>query len=229
MKNPQNRAAFTLLELLVVMGLIGALSLLVTAGLAHGGKSAAMQSAQTLMANMVGAARAQAVASGQSCRVLIQVDPTSASEPSRYLRYVVLQADRSTGWQTIADFFLPDEIYVVPGNFSALPAGLFATGGTEPWTKVDGSDLRSTALRSNQLTAETINGAVAETWVAITFSPYGGTVQSGDLVLTSGRRRPPGSFATGEAPIELLNAGNVRGLTLSAYGVPALVNTRTSF
>jgi hypothetical protein len=33
----------------------------------------------------------------------------------------------------------------------------------------------------------------------------------------------------GDAPITLENPANVRGLTLSSYGVPALINARTSF
>ena len=45
----------------------------------------------------------------------------------------------------------------------------------------------------------------------------------------AGRFRPPGTYQPGESPVELDNPENVRGLTLSAYGVPALINTRASF
>jgi prepilin-type N-terminal cleavage/methylation domain-containing protein len=221
--------AFTLLELLVVMGLVATLSFFLIGGLGHRGKSAALKSAQASMANLITVARTNAMASGQSCRILVNVDPADISEPRRYLRYVVVQVQTVDGWQIVTDTFLPDAIYIVPGNFSSMPVGLFAANATVPWSKADGSDLRSTALRSNQITTEAINSATPGQWVGITLSSIAGTVQSGDLILISGHRRAPGSFAEGEAPIELENPANVRGLTLSSYGVPALINSRTSF
>jgi type II secretory pathway pseudopilin PulG len=219
---------FTLLELLVVVGLIAALSFFLIGGL-RSGNTAALQSAQALLANLATAARAKAMATGQSSRVLVQIDAGSGTLPPRFLRYVVLQTKVASGWETIAGAYLPDGVYVVPGNFSIIPAGLFAAGAAIPWEKVDGSALRSTALRANQVTIESINGAGAEQWVSFTISANAGTAQSGDLIVAAGRPRPPGSFAAGESPVELINPETVRGLTLSSYGVPALINARTSF
>ena len=228
--NPRKHTAgFTLLELLVVIGLIAALSFFLIGGLGGGGRSAALQSAQATIANMVTAARTKAMASGQSSRVLVHVDATITSQPLRFMRYVAIQTQAPTGWQTIADAYLPEGVYVVPGNFSTIPAGLFAANTSTPWTKADGSALRSTALRSNQITSETINSAGAEQWVSFTISANAGTAQAGDIILASGRLRPPGSYLSGESPVELDNPENVRGLTLSSYGVPALINARTSF
>lgn len=222
------RRAFTLLELLVVVGLVAALSFFLVSGLGGGGKSVALQSGQALLANLVTAARTSAMASGQSSRILIQID--AAGDPARYLHYVVVQTQTSAGgWQTLVEACLPDGVYVVPGNFSPIPAGLLATGSSVPWTKADGSALRSTALRANQITTETINHPGAEQWVSIIISAAAGTVQSGDLILAAGRRRQPGSYGAGESPVELINPETVRGLTLSAYAVPALINARTGF
>lgn len=220
---------FTLLELLVVIGLIAALSFVLISGLGGGGRSTALQSAQSTLAGLVTTARTKAMASGQSARVLVQVDATNTTQPLRYLRYVVIQTQSSTGWQTIVDAYLPDGIYIVPGNFNPIPAGLFAPGTAAPWSKADGSALRSTALRANQITTETINSADTEQWVSITLSANAGTAQSGDIILASGRVRPPGSYLAGESPVELDSPDIVRGLTLSSYGVPALINARTSF
>jgi len=220
---------FTLLELLVVVGLIAALSSFLMHGLAGGGQSAALQSAQALVANIVTAARTKAMASGKSSRVLIHVDAASPGRPLRYLRYLVVQTQTASGWQTFADVFLPDGSYVVPGNFTVTPAGLFATTSSVPWTKADGTALLSTALRSNQITSEMINGADAEQWVSFIISANAGTAQPGDIILAAGTRRAPGSYQAGESPVELSNPENVRGLTLSTYGVPALINSRTSF
>ncbi len=220
--------AFTLLELLVVAGLVAVLSFVFVGGLGGGGKAAALQSAQATLMNLITAARTKAMASGRSARILVHVDVLSASEPRRYLRYLAIQIQTDTGWQTAADPFLPEGIYIVPGNFAAVPSGLFAAGPV-PWTRNDGSALCSTALRSNQITTETINGTVAEQWVGIVFSAQGGTMQSGDIVLAPGKVRPPGSYSPGESPAELDQPENVRGLTLSSYGVPALVNGRRGF
>ena len=222
-------SGFTLLELLVVVGLIAIFSFFIAGGLTGGGKSAALQSAQATMANLVTAARTKAMASGQSARVLVHIDVASTSQPLRYLRYVAVQTQTATGWQTVTEAFLPNGVYVVPGNFSTIPAGLFAANTSTPWAKADGSALRSTALRSNQIISETINSPATEQWVSFTLSSSAGTAQSGDIVLAAGHVRPPGSYLAGESPVELESPENVRGLTLSSYGVPALINARASF
>ena len=219
-------SAFTLLELLVVAGLTAAFSVVLIRGLGGGGQSAALQSAQATLANLVSLARTKAMASGQSSRLLVHVDVGSSSQPLRYLRLVAVQTQASGGWQTITDAYLPDGVYVVPGNFTVTPAGLFSAVS---WTRADGSALRSTALRSNQISTETIDGPAAEQWVSVTISAAAGTAQSGDLILAPGRLRPPGSYLPGESPVVLDNPDGVRGLTLSAYGVPALINARNGF
>lgn len=228
---PRPCRAFTLLELLVVIGLIAALSLVLLGGLGGGGKSAALQSAQATLANLVSAARIKAQAGGGGARLLIHIDPTSPSEPARFLRYVVIQTQVAGVWEPVpaVEIYLPEGIYVVPGNFTSLPAGLFSTSVTTPWTKSDNSPLRSTALRANQVLSLALNGSVVEQWVSVSFVSAGTTAQSGDIILTTGHRRSPGSYSPGESPVELENPETVRGLTLSTYGLPALINDRMSF
>jgi prepilin-type N-terminal cleavage/methylation domain-containing protein len=229
MTHRRQSRGFTLLELLVVVGLIAALTAVLIGGLGGGGKSAALQSAQATMANLVTAARVKAMATGQSARVLVHVDQNSTAQPVRFMHYVALQVQVAGVWQLAADAYLPDGVYVVPGNFATIPAGLFATNTSAAWVKSDGSALRSTALRSNQITAETINSATAEQWVSFSIAAAGTTAQWGDIILAAGKLRAPGSYTAGESPIELENPEAVRGVTLSIYGVPALVNGRTSF
>lgn len=229
MKHHRQSGGFTLLELLVVVGLVAALSIVLIGGLAGGGKSAALQSAQATMANLLMTARVKAMTTGRSVRVLVQVDPNSTAQPARFLRHVALQVQVAGVWQLVTDVDLPDGVYVVPGNFASIPAGLFAPVTAIPWVKSDGSALRSTALRANQLITETIGSQVAEQWVSVTIAAIGTTAQSGDIILAGGKVRAPGSYAVGESPVELTNPEDVRGLTLSSYGVSVLINSRASF
>lgn len=227
--SPALGSAFSLIELLVVIGLIGALCLPFVGVVGGGEKSTALRSAQAMLANFIITARVKALASGASTRVLLQVDANHPSQPPRFLHSLALQLQTAGGWQTVAELSLPDGVYVVPGNFTRLPAGLFADAAASAWTKAAGSALRSTALRDNQLTTEAINAGGAEQWVGIVMAPNGHTAQSGDIVLTVGRVRSPAPSPGGESPVELYNSALVCGLTLSAYGVPALINDRTGF
>jgi hypothetical protein len=215
--------------LLVVIGLIGALCLAFVGAVGGGGRSTALRSAQGMLANLLIAARVKALASGASTRVLLQVDASSPNQPPRFLRCLALQLQAVDGWQTVTELFLPDGVYVVPGNFTQIPAGLFAEAAASAWTKADGAALRSTALRESQLTTEAINAGRAEQWVSIILAANGHTAQSGDIILSVGRRRSVAGSLGGESPVELYDPGLVCGLTLSAYGVPALINDRASF
>lgn len=220
--------AFTLLELLVVIGLIAAFSfVLVNAWGATSG--AALQSAQGLLANLVVAARTKAAASGQSSRILVQFDTASGTAPTRFLRHLVLQVQVNGTWQSLSEAYLPEGTYVVPGNY-ALPSGLLAMADT-PWTRPsDGQDLRSTALRSANLIVDAIYGGVTEQWTGVVLSPNGTTTNSnGALVIAAGRPRAPGSYGAGESPVELTHPEQVRGLSLSTYGVATLIHSRAGF
>lgn len=229
MISPRQRpvvAAFTLLELLVVVGLIAALSFAVFGALGST-RGAALQAAQSTVANLLVVARTKASASGQPTRLLVQFDATSSTAGTRFLRHLVLQVQVNGTWQSLTDVYLPDGVYVMPGNF-AFPAGLLASTDIA-WTKSDGSSLRSTALRNANLTSESVYAGTIEQWMNIPFAAAGTTSASGDVVIAAGRVRPPGSYAVGESPVELQHPDRVRGLTLSSYGVATLINSRASF
>lgn len=215
---------FTLIELLVVIALIaGFAAFLVGAGGLGGGKSASLQSAQSTLANLIVAARTRAMSTGQNARVLVDITPTGDLAADRYLRYFVLQTYDGANWTTVSDAYLPAGAYLVPRDPTAV-SGLLPADVS--WTRPsDGTTLRSSSLRSASELVATINSAVSETWSAITFTPAGTTANSADLVIALARPTPDNAAS----PIQFEAPERVRGLTLSAYGVPALINGRESF
>ena len=82
------RSGFTLLELLVVTGLIATVSVVLVRGLGAGGQASALQSAQATVAGLITTARTKAPATGRKVRLLLHADPVA---PERYLRHLVLQ------------------------------------------------------------------------------------------------------------------------------------------
>lgn len=223
------RNGFTLIELMVVIALVAGFTAMLLGDLGGSSKTLAVQSAQAAVAGTITVARTKAMSSGRTCRLMINIDATNSANPSRYLRYVVVQSQTSTGWQTLTDLYLPTGVYFVPGDFASLPAGLFAEGA-EVWVRADGSgNLRSTVLRSGQISSEAINSGVAEQWVSFSISPVGTTGQAGDLVLALGRPRTPGSYSEGDSPVELYHRDAVCGVTLSTYGLAVLISDRSGF
>lgn len=223
--------AFTLLELLVVLGLMAGLSVVLVMGL-DGGRAAAVSSSQALLANLVRTARAHGLAN-EGARLLVNVDPLADShggEP-KYLRMLALQVKQSGAWlpEPTLVIFLPTGAYLLPGNFSAIPDGLFPMDAPSTWVRTDGTPLRSTALRSNQVETLALGSLMLEQWAVIAFTGTGTTAQAGDLVIASGRARSARTYAVGESPVELDNPEHVRGMALSTYGLPVLINDRQSF
>jgi prepilin-type N-terminal cleavage/methylation domain-containing protein len=225
---------FSLLELLVVVGLVAALSGAAFHGLAGGGREAAMRSSQALLANLVTAARLKAMGTGCKTRLLVNVDP---GVPDRYLRMVVLQTGRQAGpspanWDTSQRLSLPHGIFVVPASL----AGLVATA--TDWKRVSDptADLASDLFTADPLSHALEEDSAPQWWAGVAFTPVGtlatlvsGPPPKGALVIALGRRRASGDYEPGAPPIELEQPSAVRGLLLSAYGVPTLLRDRTAF
>ncbi len=229
--------AYTLLELLVVIGLIGAMSFFLVGGLTGGGATAALQSGQATLANLITTARAKAAATGRKTRLLVNTD---AHAPERYLRHLVLQLARQAGpspadWDTLATITLPGGVYVMPATL-ARSDGLVANPAD--WKRVTdpAADLVSDLFTNQSLSFMLEGDTAVQLWTGMGFTPNGtlaaldsGPPPKGTLLIALGIRRPPGSFQPGDSPVQLGDPQAVRGLILSAYGVPALVNERGSF
>lgn len=230
---PQS-SGFTLLELLVVIGLIAAMSVLLVSGLTGTGKSASLQSAQATLSNLVTAARTKAPATNRKVRLLVNADPGA---PDRYLRFIVLQLARQPGaspsdWDTLQSLSLPAGAYVVPGLMTGLVADV------TQWKRVSdpAEDLASDLFKNQSLTCQIEGDTTAQLWTGVAFTPNGtlaalagGPPPKGSIVIALGQARAPGTYAAGVPPVQLTGAQTVRGLVLSAYGVPALLNERNAF
>jgi hypothetical protein len=182
----------------------------------------------------VTAARTKAPATNRKVRLLVNVEPGS---PERYLRFVVLQLARQPGpspadWDTVQSVHLPAGIYVVPHSLTGLVAD--AAG----WKRVSdaSADLVSDLFQNQSLSHALEGDSTPQLWTGVAFTPNGtlaalgsGPPPKGSIVLAPGQIRPPGSYAVGEPPVQLGDAQAVRGLLLSAYGVPALLNERNAF
>jgi len=215
-----------LIELLVVIGLIAGLGTIFALGLKGGGRNVALVSAQSLLANLVSTARLKAVTTGHETRLLLNDDPASDPHAARYLRYLVWQERVADEWRTLGEAWLPEGVGLLPRD-PRNPANLLAAGPA--WTRADGTDLRSTALQVAGDLRSAINSSVIEGWASLSFTAAGTTFNNGDLVLAALEPLPPGSFAAGESPFQFTNPENVRGLSLSRYGLASLVSGRMGF
>jgi NAD(P)-dependent dehydrogenase (short-subunit alcohol dehydrogenase family) len=227
-------SAFTLLELLVVGGLIAGMSFLVFGALRGGGKSMALRSAQATVANLVTAARTKAPATNRKTRLLINAD---SAQPERYLRQVILQLARQSGpspldWDTVQIVFLPPATYVVPATLSGLVAN------AAEWKRVSAPDVDLTSdLFTNQTVSYALEGdSAVQDWIGVAVTANAtlaaldsGPPPRGSIVIAQGKLRTPGTYSDGQPPVELISPQHVRGLVLSAYGVPALLNERSAF
>lgn len=223
------RRGFTVIELLVVLVVIVLLASVLTRASLGSQRSAALHSAPALVAGQFALARAKAMSLGETTRVLVHIDSASTAEPSRFLRHLVVQVPVGGQWVTISEAYLPEGVYVVPGNFTGLPAGLF--GEIEAaWVRIKRSELlRSTVLRSDRLGSYQVQSEQPEQWARVEFASPGTTFQAGDLVLASGRPRAPGTYAAGESPVQFDGPETVCGFSLSKYGAVVFIHDRASF
>jgi len=226
-------AAFTLIELLVVIGIIAFLAGAIGLAMRGSGSSAtAIQSAQSTLSGLLASARGQAALTGYNAALFVNDNPgTSASPNDRYLRYCVIAVYNTTSnsWVAANDgFYLPKGAYVVPPDV----ASRVAAGEDFSGINVKGFDGAPSTV------SVALNSATAEPWLVIGVSPLGGRVDAtktppvassgsvGYIVLSSADPQAPGSAGY---PLLFNNAKNVRGISISQYGVAGFINDASGF
>ena len=207
------RKAFTLIELLVVIGVIAVLAGGIGMTLRSNNHNTGLQAAQSTIAGMVRLARAQAALKQQNVGIFVNMKTTNLD---CYLRQLVFAVDTSvlqngTSW-TLLDggTMLPQGIYVVP---KTLPAGA-------------PSALKlSTALSSSNVNLA-VNSTTAEAYAYVYIKPLGTPSSGGgNIVLSTATLKTD----TGAPVLTFDNANNVRGITISSYGIATLINESAGF
>lgn len=222
--NKRNTRAFTLIELLVVVGLIGLLTGGIGIAMRDGSPTSALRAGQNTLVGLLSSARGQAALTQADAMLIINATP---GENSMRELQVVVRASGDTWRQVGAPVVLPKGIYVVPP--------VSGTGGVElasgwPATRVSDGFITTSPSVSPSNTAEDVtpedsgyNPFQNKKYLKFQlFGPLGTTTGAGRLLVTTGS-------PTSHTAALLDNPNYVRGVSISRYGVPILVNEAESF
>jgi prepilin-type N-terminal cleavage/methylation domain-containing protein len=233
------RTAFTLIELMIVIAVIGILIGSIGLALKGGNKPAALQGAQATLMSLVSAARAQAALESTTATVLIWAD-TNNSET--YLRRAAVFVRADTNGDGTVDAYvrknepvdLPQGIFFVPSDAgSAMPIirqpAADWTGLT--LTESQNSNSATTGLVFKRLD-ETLTtpswdadpNAPVKAYVTIGFDAYGQLVPSDVNYLAVA----PGDIEPNQG-VTFPEVDSLRGVKLSAYGIPLMLNEKNAF
>jgi len=173
-----------------------------------GGQSVGLQNSQAMCSSMVSAARAKAALTGRDAWLVLVSDEASDSDYLR--RLAVRYQDESGNRQTGKSVTLPRGICVVPPN--TVPVVDEVSWGTAE---------QSTFSDSNATMQVPFDGTPIGCWY-ISFTPRGTIVGLGIQVVLSTVQLDAEGFAFD-------NPSNIRGLTISKYGVQTLISGADGF
>ncbi len=107
----QMRRGFTLVELLVVIGIMAVVATVIGVGLSRGGEGASLTAAQNMMMSQLAATRAQAALRGENAALVVVVD---AGDLPRSRRVVGVAVNDAGLWRLISDpVQLPGQVGVI--------------------------------------------------------------------------------------------------------------------
>jgi len=217
---PAFEPAFTLLELLVVLAVIGILAGVAFSGAGAAERSTALRSGQATLANALSATRNRALARGVPVALAVHDDPSS---PARYRRTIAIVENIATGTpQVVSVFELPKNAYVLPHR-ARFPEQLRESGNWVGGTS--GNALGSTRfLNVGGVISVAINSPSAELWEYALVTPSGTMSGGGALMVGLAERVDDGPF-----PIRFYSPDQVRGVMVSNYGLARVINGRAGF
>jgi hypothetical protein len=214
--NRSQLRAFTLLEVIVVLSLSLALLGLSAGSLAERSPAPALVAAQQTVSALLTFARVEAMASGQTTRVLVALDHPEGGEPDQRLRSVQVVRRAADGrWHGVSrGVVLPRPALVVP----ATPPPVVAGPG---WSGAPVSSFAGEGL----LTVESAAGSRSLRVGYVEFSPRG-TAPVATLVIAPGDAPRMG---TAFQPLRFWEPRDVRGIKVSQYGVQTLLDHAAAF
>lgn len=247
-----SHSGFTLIELLVVIAIIVTMAALLVGGLGGTGKVANLQSAQSLISNVITTARAKAISSQRRTRIIFHADAGASQPDGRFLHFFSLQQLPTAesewripgDWVTIKNYTLPEGIYVLPFDMNQF-AGLIPASNGEletDWRYVTGNSnqMGSRLFKGDSVIIDLQDGRLPAQHQGVMFTERGTISQLdgkggytssyvADVVIATGRIQSPDTTASGGSPIVLTNSNEVRAVQVSTYGVPLIVNNREDF
>lgn len=109
-----HRPGFTLVEIIVVIGIIVMMATFVMVGMRAGGSSQKLSSAQRTLNSMLQAARYKAIMGNTNARLIIHANPADYEKFLRYVGVVYYDTATSTWLPANNGNYLPSGIYVIP-------------------------------------------------------------------------------------------------------------------
>jgi len=217
--------AFTLIELMVVIGLIAVLAGGVGMVMKDKNPGSGLKAAQSTLVSLLASARGQSALNQVDAMILVQADPTK----DNFLRSVkvVVKIDSgatTTTYQEVgSEVVLPEGVYVVPPSSSLTEVTLKSSSGNRLSQFVVSSTVQGASLgltsgtyfKSMQLTA--LGGISKDTG--------GGTTQ---VAVSGGRMLVSAGTQTGANAWTLANDSAIRGFSVSKYGVATLISDTDS-
>jgi prepilin-type N-terminal cleavage/methylation domain-containing protein len=213
------RAAFTIIELLVVIGIIAVFAGGVGLALGKGDRGNSLQNAQATISSALSGARAQAALNLKDAAVFVNASPNSENFMREFR--IAIDTTGSNNWQARGDpIYLPSGIYLVPED------GAFPTATTFVGTWKNGAvwSLFSTAYtNTNRVLKDSGNVNISSDnyHQVCSFKPIG-TTNAGKMVFSPAEVQP-------DLSLKYSSPDLVRGSIISQYGVSSFINDAESF
>ncbi len=206
----KNNKAFTLLELIVVIGVMAILAGILFSATNLNQQSTPLESAQQLLSQAFSNARAQAILKSNQSRLLIYAEaPSSDDSSGKYLRYFKVVVETEPGsdqWETVLrGEYLPENAYMVP----------YAKALQSDWPVDRPASIHDVTLVKHPV--QDADGPL-KTWLSYNFLSTGRVSKNYyKLVLANGYLE--------DGKIEYSHEKKAIGIKLNSYGLQFMVNT----